>query len=445
MTDRVVAALQALVRIPTVSDRDPARVDGDVFDAPARRARGPVPAAPRAARPHPCRHPRAALPLGRCECRAAGGADGSPRRRARRHRGSLAARPVRRRDPRLPHGRRSGAAARSTTRAASPRSARPSSRCSRPATPPPRTSGCPSAATRRSAVRRRSRPSRCSATGGVTPWLVLDEGGAIAGGAFPGVKAPLGVIGVTEKGTTSLELVAEGRGGHASTPARNGPDRPHRARDPAGREVAVPRLRTGADARADATSRAARAAAAASAARARRPAGTGGHPRAARCRTRGRRHDAYDGRRHHPQRVAGPQRDRLDRQGRAQHPGDGGRHRRRASSSTSARRSTTTRSASTSSSRASRPRSRRWTSRSSCSRPASATSSPRPCRDALRDDGRHRLAALHRDQRARLPLRALPDEQGPAQSIHSFDEHIGVADLVDGARWYQLLIERLPA
>lgn len=58
---------------------------------------------------------------------------------------------------------------------------------------------------------------------GVTPWLVLDEGGAIASGAFPGVKAPLGVIGVTEKGTTSLELVAEGRGGHASTPARNGP------------------------------------------------------------------------------------------------------------------------------------------------------------------------------------------------------------------------------
>ena len=33
MTDRVVGALQALVRVPTVSDRDPARVDGDVFDA----------------------------------------------------------------------------------------------------------------------------------------------------------------------------------------------------------------------------------------------------------------------------------------------------------------------------------------------------------------------------------------------------------------------------
>lgn len=31
MTDRVVSALQALVRIPTVSDRDPARVDTDAF------------------------------------------------------------------------------------------------------------------------------------------------------------------------------------------------------------------------------------------------------------------------------------------------------------------------------------------------------------------------------------------------------------------------------
>lgn len=57
----------------------------------------------------------------------------------------------------------------------------------------------------------------------VTPWFVLDEGGAIAHQAFPGVEPPLGVIGVTEKGTTSVELVAEGRGGHASTPARNGP------------------------------------------------------------------------------------------------------------------------------------------------------------------------------------------------------------------------------
>lgn len=57
----------------------------------------------------------------------------------------------------------------------------------------------------------------------VRPWLVLDEGGAIAHGAFPGVKRPIAAIGVAEKGTTSVELRVEGRGGHASTPARNGP------------------------------------------------------------------------------------------------------------------------------------------------------------------------------------------------------------------------------
>ncbi len=58
---------------------------------------------------------------------------------------------------------------------------------------------------------------------GVRPWMVMDEGGAIAAEAFPGVAAPVGVVGVTEKGITSLELRVDGRGGHASTPARNGP------------------------------------------------------------------------------------------------------------------------------------------------------------------------------------------------------------------------------
>ena len=58
---------------------------------------------------------------------------------------------------------------------------------------------------------------------GVAPWFVLDEGGAIAHQAFPGVEPPLGVIGVSEKGTTTIELRAEGRGGHSSTPAPGGP------------------------------------------------------------------------------------------------------------------------------------------------------------------------------------------------------------------------------
>ncbi|WP_214403405.1 M20/M25/M40 family metallo-hydrolase [Pseudonocardia lacus] len=58
---------------------------------------------------------------------------------------------------------------------------------------------------------------------GVRPWFVLDEGGAVAGGALPGLGVPLAVVGVTEKGVVSLLLRAEGAGGHASTPARMGP------------------------------------------------------------------------------------------------------------------------------------------------------------------------------------------------------------------------------
>jgi carboxypeptidase PM20D1 len=58
---------------------------------------------------------------------------------------------------------------------------------------------------------------------GVRPWMVLDEGGAVAAQAFPGITAPVGVVGVTEKGLTNIRLTVTGGGGHASTPARNGP------------------------------------------------------------------------------------------------------------------------------------------------------------------------------------------------------------------------------
>jgi len=55
---------------------------------------------------------------------------------------------------------------------------------------------------------------------GVEPWFVLDEGGAVAADAFPWITPPLAVVGVSEKGTTALELRVDGRGGHASTPVR---------------------------------------------------------------------------------------------------------------------------------------------------------------------------------------------------------------------------------
>ncbi|GAA4363010.1 M20/M25/M40 family metallo-hydrolase [Paeniglutamicibacter cryotolerans] len=53
---------------------------------------------------------------------------------------------------------------------------------------------------------------------GVAPWLVLDEGGAVTTGAFPLVKAPVGVIGVSEKGLIDVVLQAHDAGGHASAP-----------------------------------------------------------------------------------------------------------------------------------------------------------------------------------------------------------------------------------
>lgn len=53
---------------------------------------------------------------------------------------------------------------------------------------------------------------------GITPWLVLDEGGAVVDAPLPFVKVPAAMVGVGEKGVLTLRLSARGEGGHASAP-----------------------------------------------------------------------------------------------------------------------------------------------------------------------------------------------------------------------------------
>lgn len=58
---------------------------------------------------------------------------------------------------------------------------------------------------------------------GVRPFLVCDEGGAIVQEPLAGFPGSYAMIGVLEKGSGNVKVIAKSNGGHSSTPSRNSP------------------------------------------------------------------------------------------------------------------------------------------------------------------------------------------------------------------------------
>lgn len=58
---------------------------------------------------------------------------------------------------------------------------------------------------------------------GVTLDWVLDEGGSVTTDGFPGLRRPMAMIGIMEKGFMNVEIAAAGKGGHSSRPSKGSP------------------------------------------------------------------------------------------------------------------------------------------------------------------------------------------------------------------------------